>query len=284
MFTKSIDYFIKNKIISNNFSLIHYGTRDNPDINVYRCNETGTIFLNKDVKKIKNYPKRSHINVTIKNEDVLRRTSFLSDKLIGKIWLDIGSGTGSILYALKGKAKKTFAIEPIVVDADSININGVEVYYSIKEFLNITKNSLCDVITMFHVLEHLTDPIHMLNAIYHLMDHNSVLYIEVPHAKEVLIKLYNNIAYKDFTFWSEHLILYTEQSLKNLLQHIGYRYIKVSPIQRYSFVNHLYWLSKGEPRGDKKWKLLYDSKINALYTNKLCDINMTDTLFVEVKL
>ena len=37
--------------------------------------------------------------------------------------------------------------------------------------------------------------------------------IEVPHARDFLIETFDINSFKDFTFWSEHLILHTKESL-----------------------------------------------------------------------
>jgi hypothetical protein len=62
-----------------------------------------------------------------------------------------------------------------------------------------------------HVLEHLKDPIQILNQIKKYMNKNTLLIIEVPHANDYLIKDMRCETFKKFTFWSEHYILYTEK-------------------------------------------------------------------------
>ena len=42
-----MDYFVKNNIISNNLIFFHKGVRDNPNIDVYKCINTGALVLNK---------------------------------------------------------------------------------------------------------------------------------------------------------------------------------------------------------------------------------------------
>tara|TARA_R110001592_G_scaffold198339_11_gene446539 strand:+ start:1218 stop:1631 length:414 start_codon:yes stop_codon:yes gene_type:complete len=136
---------------------------------------------------------------------------------------------------------------------------------------------------MFHVLEHLDRPIEILKNIRKRMKENSTLIVEVPHANDALIKKYDCEKFKDFTFWSEHLILYTRDTLKKVLELSGFKNIEIFGEQRYNIFNHLHWLSKGEPGGSKKFGLS-DTDLIQNYDNFLKDNGMTDTLIAKVKI
>ena len=45
-----MDYYINNKIISNNLILFHNGVRDNSNINVMKCLETNALILDKNIQ------------------------------------------------------------------------------------------------------------------------------------------------------------------------------------------------------------------------------------------
>jgi len=72
-------------------------------------------------------------------------------------------------------------------------------------------------------------------------------------------------------FWSEHLILYTEQSLIKLLNVVGFHNIKIIYYQRYNIFNHLNWLSNGKPGGHKNNKF-NDNDLIQSYNNFLIKI------------
>jgi len=128
-----------------------------------------------------------------------------------------------------------------------------------------------------HVLEHLYDPIETLKQIKLKMKKKTLLIIEVPHANDFLINEYNCEKFKNFTFWSEHLILHTEQSLTKLLNIIGFSNIKITHYQRYNIFNHLCWLSKGTPGGHKTTQFQDNDLINS-YNNFLIKQQKTDTI------
>lgn len=62
-----------------------------------------------------------------------------------------------------------------------------------------------DVITMFHVFEHLKNPGKWLDEIARALKPRGILFIEVPNANDVLLSFYESEAFADFTYWSAHL-------------------------------------------------------------------------------
>ncbi|MFH0887262.1 MAG: hypothetical protein V1843_03750, partial [bacterium] len=102
--------------------------------------------------------------------------------------------------------------------------------------------------------------------------------VEVPHANDALLSLYDSPSFKKFTFWSEHLILHTRESLAVFLQEAGFASIVISGFQRYPLANHLYWLSRQKPGGHMEWAFLKTPGIDREYAAMLAAHNMTDTL------
>ena len=136
---------------------------------------------------------------------------------------------------------------------------------------------------MFHVFEHLREPLSELNLIYEKLKSNSYLIIEVPHAKDALISLYNIEEFKKFTFWSEHLILHTRESLKIIVENAGFNILSIQGVQRYPLANHLYWLVNKKPGGHSHWNQLSNETLNNEYENILAKLDITDTLVLIAK-
>ena len=107
--------------------------------------------------------------------------------------------------------------------------------------------------------------------------------IEVPHARDALFTIYDCEKFKQFSFWSEHLVLHTKMSLKLTLNAATFSSIKIFGYQRYPLANHLYWLSKGKPGGHEKWSELVSNKLDLEYKNQLEKIDRTDTLIAIVQ-
>jgi len=78
--------------------IIHYGTRDDSEINVLKCNNCGLVFLSsfdhvdddfyEDGSMLENKHIDAYLAESIKDD--LRRYSFLKEKVIGKKVLDFG--------------------------------------------------------------------------------------------------------------------------------------------------------------------------------------------------
>ena len=192
----------------------------------------------------------------------------------GKVWLDVGTGLGGILDLLSSCAAKTIAVEPQQGARESLQKLGYQVYRDLEE----VPDQSIEVVTLFHVVEHLTEPLKELQKIRNIMKPGGSIIIEVPHAGDVLLSSFDNDAFKAFTFWSEHLILHTRQSLMAFLQEAGFHGITVSGFQRYPLANHLYWLAKGKPGGHNHWGHLKTPDLDRAYENLLNSIDQTDTL------
>ena len=79
--------------------------------------------------------------------------------------------------------------------------------------LDDLKDNYYEFVSLFHVYEHIPNQIEILNQIYSKMKKKGKIVIEVPHANEILLKA-NIENYKNFIFWSQHLVLHTQKSLK----------------------------------------------------------------------
>jgi hypothetical protein len=101
----------------------------------------------------------------------------------------------------------------------------------------------------FHVVEHLTNPINILAKLSHLLSDSGSLVVEVPSANDALLTLYDSDAFQKFTYWSQHLYLFTPETLRRVGEMAGLVVTKVEQYQRYPLSNHLYWLSKNAPGG-----------------------------------
>jgi SAM-dependent methyltransferase len=133
-------------------------------------------------------------------------------------------------------------------------------------------------VTLFHVFEHLDDPLASLRLIGRALRPGGRLVVEVPHARDFLLSFADLDAFKQFTFWSEHLILHTRRSLEVFLRAAGFVDVIVEGFQRYPLANHLHWLAKGQPGGQHHWAPLLDADVDRAYAAMLARLDVTDTL------
>ena len=141
-----------------------------------------------------------------------------------------------------------------------------------------------DLITAFHVIEHLPDPLQVLKSLAEKLSSNGQIIIEVPSSEDALLTLYDSDAFQRFTYWSQHLFLFNSNNLGLLAKKAGLAVKAIQHIQRYPLSNHLHWLSKGKPGGHKAWSFIDSPELNNAYANALAAVGKTDTLVAYLEL
>ena len=267
------------------FEMLHGKVRDREDVKVLRCKRSGVIILDRtDHISEKHYSSMEDLSYWATRslsqarketyEDDQRRADQFRSFIKGRVWLDFGTGAGGILELLSKSAKEIYAVELQKGAREQLTSERYKVYEDIKD---IPCDNL-EVVTLFHVLEHLPDPVKVLTGIRKKMADSGKIIIEVPHANDFLISFLELEQFREHSFWSEHLILHTRQSLKALMEKSGFRNVAIEGFQRYPLSNHLYWLCKGKPGGHKEWSQLNTKDLTESYGRTLNALDMTDTL------
>jgi 2-polyprenyl-3-methyl-5-hydroxy-6-metoxy-1,4-benzoquinol methylase len=211
-----------------------------------------------------------------------RRFKFLKEQITNKTILDFGCGVGGFLDRTKLLASEVSGIELEKALQTSFNERELNVFSNLQ--LAQEDGRKWDLITAFHVVEHLSDPRQTLNDLSTLLNKEGQMIIEVPSANDVLLTLYNNQPFQNFTYWSQHLFLFNSQTFSDLIKQSGLKLNWLKHIQRYPLSNHLYWLANGKPGGHQKWGFMNDNLLNQAYERQLASIGKTDTLIAGVSL
>jgi SAM-dependent methyltransferase len=214
--------------------------------------------------------------------DDQRRFSQIKSLIANRNFLDVGCGAGGVLLKAKKVAKHASGVEPQSAWRDVLVNAGVAVSSSLAEIESASQ----DVISLFHVLEHIADPLPFVREILRIGAPGGRLVIEVPNADDALLTLYENKAFSEFTYWSPHLFLYNPATLALLLEKAGFarNKITISQYQRYPLSNHLMWLAQGRPGGHLKWSFLDSPALAEAYSAQLASVGRCDTLIAWVSL
>lgn len=217
--------------------------------------ETFDLLLDEDLQLLKTYPQPSFDKLPsyYESEDYIshtdsKRTLFeklyhlvktnaLKNKValitkenttIGKL-LDIGAGTGDFLTQAKLSGWNCTGIEPNE-KAKNISISkGVSFINTLEEL----ENNSFDVITMWHVLEHVPDLENQIKTLKRLLKPNGTIVIAVPNYKSFDAKHYKS-------FWAaydvpRHLWHFSKTSILKLVAKENLKLEKVKPMWFDSF-------------------------------------------------
>jgi 2-polyprenyl-3-methyl-5-hydroxy-6-metoxy-1,4-benzoquinol methylase len=141
----------------------------------------------------------------------------------GKI-LDIGAGTGDFLLEAKNKNWETVGVEPNE-KAKSIAIKKGVLFADTIEKLE--SNSF-DVITLWHVLEHVPDVVHQVAELKRLLKPSGTLIIAVPNFKSFDANYYK-------TLWAaydvpRHLWHFSKTAIEKLFDKQNMNLVAVKPM------------------------------------------------------
>jgi len=263
--------------------------RDLPEVSILECDDCGLVFLSSFDHIHHGFYENAFMRPDESMEEWIsettlddkRRFEFLRDAILNKDVLDFGAGTGGFLRLARTVAKKTVAVELDKEAAALLASQKVEHYYSIDE---IPPDQKFDLITAFHVIEHLRDPIEFLQNIAPRLSQSGRIYLEFPNANDALLTMYESDSFSKFTYWGCHLMLFNHDTIRLAIEKAGLKCINVEQIQRYPLSNHMYWLAKNSPGGHNVWKFLADSNLEREYAKALAKAKICDTLLVEVSL
>lgn len=153
--------------------------------------------------------------------------------------LDVGAGKGEFLSYAKQNGFLVSGLEPSPRFCEYAALElGIQIFCGDLMAFNKTMppGSTFDVVTLFHVLEHVKDPAKILSELVSILSSGSIVYIEVPNADATLLKIVDTFYRFIRKGWSSrlspvhppfHSIGYTKKSLKLLLQNTGFEIIEI---------------------------------------------------------
>ena len=140
----------------------------------------------------------------------------------GKLLLDIGCGSGTFLHIAD---RHGYIPHGMDVSARAVEIARRQYGYPIHQGgigSRVWGNLRFDFVTMFHVLEHLSDPRLGLRYAGELLKSTGLLIIQVPNISSLQARMFRN-------FWygldvPRHVINFTPKALEFLLHEMGFEF------------------------------------------------------------
>jgi 2-polyprenyl-3-methyl-5-hydroxy-6-metoxy-1,4-benzoquinol methylase len=160
----------------------------------------------------------------IQQGSVERMAKIMRYKAPGKI-LDVGCAIGSLLETARSYGWECYGIELSSFAADyareKLNLN---VFCGTLEQANYPENFF-DVITLYHVIEHLPDPTATLMHCRKLLKPDGILVVEVPDFGSAQAQRLKESYH--YVKPQEHIYYFTTDTLKKLLRKSGFKPSKI---------------------------------------------------------
>lgn len=142
--------------------------------------------------------------------------------------LDVGCFAGFFLEIAKKKGWKTYGIEPSSWAATIAKKKGINILGRDIEGARLKQNSF-DAITLWDVIEHLPNPQKVIKIIHKALKRDGVVALGTPNIESLLSKILKD----HYPYLIRmHIILYSPQTLRKLLEENGFKVLHISTYGR----------------------------------------------------
>ena len=143
---------------------------------------------------------------------------------------DIGCGDGALLKVFPKTIERFGAdIDERALQSARANVTGGE--FVKTDFTSAIDIPLCDVVTLFHVLEHLPDPLETLKVLRRQSGGYTRLIVEVPVLDRAVAEQGQDLV---GFFTVQHLTHFTQRTLHAMLLRAGWRVVESEEIEGYN--------------------------------------------------
>lgn len=165
-------------------------------------------------------------------------------------FLDVGCGIGNFVFIMKYLGMNAYGIEPGNFDkkfSEDYNLNIFQGELFEAKF----DDNFFDVITLNHVLEHVSNPAETMQELYRILNKGGHLIIAVPITDSFAFKLFGK-------YWAQldtprHLFLFSIDNLKDYAEHAGFEidFIRYNSTPSFQLISSLIYLM--EQRKGRKY-------------------------------
>ena len=238
---------------------------------IVKCSHCGLIYVNPRLKQkaiIKGYSEGSDerfISQARSREMTFERSIKLIEKYAktkGKL-LDIGTAGGSFLAVAKRNGWKVEGIEPNKWLCEwGKKHYGITIKQGTLEKNSFKKRSF-DLVTLWDVLEHVSDPTNTLKRINSILKKNGLAVVNYPDISSPIAKLMHR---KWVFILTVHLYYFTPMTIKRLLKKCGFKILVVK--KHWQTLSLGYLADRLEPYTKIGHKIATKT-INALHLEKM---------------
>lgn len=219
------------------------------EFDYYRCNSCGMIFIEQIPENLSlfygdNYAAYQELdflqNVQIANQEQ-GKLEVVNEHGCGKNMLEIGPGSGSFSFFAKLDG---YEIDVIEMDKgcceylkNTIGVNNVIHTVDIFTAMKHIKKQY-DVIVLWHVFEHLTNPWRVLEAVSKALAFHGIVVIATPNPESIQFRFFKK--YWKHVDAPRHLSLIPMKVLENKAMALGLKPVKITTTDKPSVMFHSY--------------------------------------------
>jgi len=224
----------------------------NLDFTYYRCESCNLIFLSPIPENLHEYygqeypayQKMVNIKDPVLNYDV-NKVAIVKKYSLGNKILEIGSGNGAFAYLAM---QEGFIVDAIEMDPtcckflkDELKVRHVINCNNIVQALDQTQDKY-DAIVMWHVLEHLINPLDALRTLPNKLSQDGIIIIAVPNPEAFQFKLFKQ--YWKHVDAPRHVVFMPLKSILKEMAEIGMKTLLATTNDRVSaeFNSYDWWL------------------------------------------
>ena len=156
--------------------------------------------------------------------------------------LDLGCGTGDILILLKDLGLDVYGID---IDKKAIQIGRKRGLKHLRigtyKAINAYPNNYFDVIRLYHVIEHVSDPMACLQILYKKLKSGGEVFLSTPNFDSPIRKIFGK-------YWSSldaprHLFIFTHQTLRKAVMQYKFKVHSMQYASALGLVGSLQYLT-----------------------------------------
>lgn len=196
--------------------------------NLVQCQQCGLVYLNPRPTRAgmarfyQRYHDYSTNDAWLQRRQLERLREVERRREVGKL-LDVGCGKGGFLRAARDRGWRCFGVEISFQASNEARRMGLDVATGRFEDVDYP-DSFFDVITMYHVLEHLYDPSEALSKAYQLIKRGGLLVVAVPNFNSLQAGIFRQRWYHLDA--PRHLYHFTPSTLKMLLHKAEFKVLE----------------------------------------------------------
>lgn len=253
------------------YNFYYKNTRENDHHKIVKCKKCNHIQLypldfnakeyydhDKQDKSITNIGNRKNEEwLEMVNNQSKRRINYLSEVIKSLLQkketiniCDIGGGYGHFCRNIKEKYGEK--INVTLIEPGNSRINKYNNNNNIKLIESLINENIIqehfeeyDIVTCFHVFEHVFEPVKFIKLLKQLVKEDGYYCIEVPNQNNELVKLSEPFKEKVW-YLNCHVSYFTPEKLLSLVKDEKNQLIEFKGFERYGLFNFLYWLYYNE--------------------------------------